>query len=73
LEVNLDMVESARKLEHPPWVGDDMENVSTQITAIPKGTATARIKAEKEQTIEEKELEEYVRVYTGGSLMEDRV
>jgi hypothetical protein len=26
-----------------------MENVNTQMTAIPKGTATARIKAEMEQ------------------------
>jgi hypothetical protein len=67
------MVESARQLEHPPWIGDNMENVNNQITAIPKGTATARIKAEMEQTIEEVGLEEYVRVYTVGLLMEDRV
>jgi hypothetical protein len=51
-----------------------MENVNTQMTAIPKGMATViRIKAEMEQTIEEEGLEEYVRVYTDGSLMEDRV
>jgi hypothetical protein len=50
-----------------------MENVNTQMTAIPKGTVTARIKAEMEQTIEEEGLEEYVRVYTDGSLMEDQV
>jgi hypothetical protein len=50
-----------------------MENVNTQMTAIPKGTIPARIKAEMEQTIEEEGLEEYVRVYTDGSLMEDRV
>jgi ribonuclease HI len=43
------------------------------MTAIPKGTATARIKAEMEQTIEEEGLENYARVYTDGSLMEDRV
>jgi hypothetical protein len=48
-----------------------MEN--TQMTAIPKGTATARIKAEMEQTIEEEGLEEYVRVYTDESLMENQV
>jgi hypothetical protein len=29
LEVDLDMVESARQLEHPPWIGDNMENVNT--------------------------------------------
>jgi hypothetical protein len=53
LEVDLDMVESARQLEYPPWIGYNKENVNTQMTAIPKGTATARIKAEMEQTIEE--------------------
>jgi hypothetical protein len=73
LEVDLDMVESARQLEHPPWIGDNMENVNTQMTAIPKETANARIKAEMEQTIDEEGLDEYVRVYTDGSLMEDRV
>jgi hypothetical protein len=50
-----------------------MENVNTQMTAIPTRTTTARIKAEMEQTIEEEGLEEYVRVYTDGSLMEDRI
>jgi hypothetical protein len=48
LEIDLDMVESARQLEHPPWIGDNMVNVTTLMTAIPKGTATARIKAEME-------------------------
>jgi hypothetical protein len=47
-----------------------MENVNTLMTAIPKGTATAKIKAEMEQIIEEEGLEEYVRVYTNGSLTE---
>jgi hypothetical protein len=37
------------------------------MTAIRKETATARIKAEMEQTIEEEGLEEYVRVYTDRS------
>jgi hypothetical protein len=58
LEVDLDMVESARQLEHPPWIGDNTENINTQMMATPKGTATARIKAELEQTIEEEGLEE---------------
>jgi hypothetical protein len=43
------------------------------MTIIPKGTATARSKAEMEQTIKEEGLEEYSRVYNDGSLMEDRV
>jgi hypothetical protein len=50
-----------------------MENVNTQMTAISKGTAAVMIKGEMEQTIEEERLEEYVRVYTDESLMEDRV
>jgi hypothetical protein len=37
------------------------------------GTATDRIKAEMEQTIEEEGLEQCARVYTDGSLMEDLV
>jgi hypothetical protein len=73
LEVDLYMVESARQLEHPPWIGDNMENVNTQMMAIPKRTATARIKAEMEQTIEEEGLEKHVRVYTDGSLIKNRV
>jgi hypothetical protein len=73
LEVDLNMVESARQHEHSPWIGDNTENVNTQMMTIPKGTATARIKAEMEQTIEEEGLEEYVRVYTNGTLMEDLV
>jgi hypothetical protein len=73
LEVDLDTVESARQLEHPSYTGDNMDNVNIQMTAIPKRMATARIKAEMEQTIEEEGLEDYVRVYTDGSVMEDRV
>jgi hypothetical protein len=60
LEVDLNTVESVRQLEHPPWIGDNMENVNTQMTVIPKGTPTARIKAEMEQTIEEEGLEDRV-------------
>jgi hypothetical protein len=73
LEVDLDTVKNARQLEHPPWIGNNMENVNTQMTAIPKETATARIKAAMNQTIEEEGLEEYVRLYTDGSLMEDPI
>jgi hypothetical protein len=62
LEVDLYMVESTRQLEDPPWIVDNMVNVNTKMTDIPKGTATARIKGEMEQTIEEEGLQEYVRV-----------
>jgi hypothetical protein len=40
--------------------------------AVPKGTGTARLKAELEQTIEEEGLQKFTRVYTVGSVMEDR-
>jgi hypothetical protein len=55
LEVDPYMVESTRQLEHLPWIVDNMVNVNTKMTDIPKGTATARIKAEMEQTIEEED------------------
>jgi hypothetical protein len=35
---SLDAVE--RQLEHPPWIGDNMEDVNLQMTAIQNGTAT---------------------------------
>jgi hypothetical protein len=40
---------------------------------VPKGAKTARLKTELDQTIEEEELQEFTRVYTDGSIMEDRV
>jgi hypothetical protein len=41
--------------------------------AVPKGAGTARLKAELEQTIKEEGLQDFTRVYTDGSVMEDRV
>jgi hypothetical protein len=41
--------------------------------AVPKGAGTTRLKTELEQTIEEEGLQEFARVYTDGSLAEDRV
>jgi hypothetical protein len=40
---------------------------------VPKGAGTARLKAELEQTVEEEGLQEFMRVYTDGSAMEDRM
>jgi hypothetical protein len=72
------VIHVAENISHPVyrWFKETeayMENVNTLITAIPKGTATARIKAEIGQTIKGEGLEEYVRFYTGESLMEVRV
>jgi hypothetical protein len=66
------MFEKARKEEHPPWIGDNMENIITRMMAVSNGTGTARLKAKLEQTFEEKGLQELTRVYTDGSVMEDR-
>jgi hypothetical protein len=73
LDVDLNMVEKASREEHPPWIGGNMENIITSMMAVPKEAGTARPKAELEQTIEEEGLQEFTRVYTVGSVMEDRV
>jgi hypothetical protein len=44
----------------------------TQLMALSKGSGSARIRAELETIIEEDELLEYARVYTVGSVMDER-
>jgi hypothetical protein len=44
----------------------------TQLMALPKGSGSARIRAELETIIEEEGLREYARVYTDGSVMDER-
>jgi hypothetical protein len=44
-----------------------------RMMAVAKWAGTARLKAELEQTIEEEKLQEFTRVYTDGSVMEDPV
>jgi hypothetical protein len=67
------MVQKARREKHPPWIGDNMGNIITRTMAVPKGAGTSRLKAKLEQTIEEEGLQEFMRVYTDGSVMDDRV
>jgi hypothetical protein len=50
-----------------------MEKIITRMIAVPKGAGAARLKSELEQTIEEEGLQKFTRVYTDGSVMEDRV
>jgi hypothetical protein len=38
------MIEKERKEEHPPWIGDNMENILTRMMAVPKEAGTARLK-----------------------------
>jgi hypothetical protein len=35
LNVDLNMVEKIRREAHPPWIGDNMENIITRIMAVP--------------------------------------
>jgi hypothetical protein len=46
LDVHLNMVEKARGEEHPPWIGNNLENIITRMMAVPKGT----YKDNKEET-----------------------
>jgi hypothetical protein len=43
LDVDLDMVEKARKEEHPPWIGNNMENIITRMMVVQKGAGTSRL------------------------------
>jgi hypothetical protein len=67
------MVEKARRGEHPPSIGDNMENIIKRMMAVPRAAGTAGLKAQLGQTIEEEGLQKFSRVYTDGSVMEDRV
>jgi hypothetical protein len=58
--------------EHPPWINNNADNIITQLMALPKRSGSARIRDELETIIEEEGLWEYVRVYTDGSVMDER-
>jgi hypothetical protein len=49
LNVDLNMIEKTRREEHPPWIGDNMNNIITRMTAVSKKAGTIRLKAELEQ------------------------
>jgi hypothetical protein len=68
LDVDLNMVKKPRREENPPWMGDNIENIITRMMA-----GTARLIAKLEQTIVEEGLPKFTRVYTDGSVLEDRV
>jgi hypothetical protein len=70
LDVVLNMVEKARRKEHPPLIGNNMDNTITEMMAVSKGAGTARLKVELEQTTEKEGLQEFTRKYTDGSVME---
>jgi hypothetical protein len=50
-----------KELEHPPWINNNADNKITQLMALPKGSRSARNRAELETIIEEEELREYAR------------
>jgi hypothetical protein len=62
LDVDLNMVEKAKREEHPPWIGNNVEKIITRMMVVPKGAGTARLKPELEQTIEEEGLQKFTRV-----------
>jgi hypothetical protein len=47
LNEDLNMVEKTRREEHPPRIGNNMNNIITRMMAVPKGTGTIRLKAER--------------------------
>jgi hypothetical protein len=61
-----------KELEHPPWINNNSDNMITQLMALPKGSGSARIRAELATMIEEEGIREYARVYTDGSVMYER-
>jgi hypothetical protein len=61
-DVDLIMVEKAKKEEHPPSIRDNKKNIITRMMAVPKGAVIARFKVKLEQTIEEEGLQRFTRV-----------
>jgi hypothetical protein len=51
------MIEQARREEHPPWIGNNTENIITKVKmAVSKGAETASIKPVLEKTVEVTDL-----------------
>jgi hypothetical protein len=68
-------VECVKELEHPPWMNNNSDNMITQLMACQKGqdrSESVGIRAELETIIEEEGLRKYARVYTVGSVLEER-
>jgi hypothetical protein len=72
LGVDLGTVECVKELEHLPWINNNSDNMITQFKALPKRSESASIRAELETIIEEEGLRKYARVYTNGSVMDER-
>jgi hypothetical protein len=72
LGVDLGTVECVKELQHPPWTNNNSNNMITQLMALSKGSGSARIRAELETITEEEGLREIARVYTDGSVMDER-
>jgi hypothetical protein len=73
LVVDLGTVECVKELEHSPWINNNFDNMIIQLMALPKRSGSARIQAELETITEEEGLREYARVYTDGSVMDERL
>jgi hypothetical protein len=71
LDVDMNMVEKAKRT--PTLAGDNMENIITRMMTVPKRAGAARLKAKLEQANGWKGLHKFTRVYTEGSVLENRV
>jgi hypothetical protein len=72
LGMDLGTVECVKELEHPSWINNNSDNMIIQLMALPKGSGSARVRAEMETIIEEEGLRKYARVYTDSSVMDER-
>jgi hypothetical protein len=68
---DLDTVECVKELEQSHLINNNSDNMISQLMALPKGSGSARIRAELKTIIEEEGLREYARV-TDGSFMDKR-
>jgi hypothetical protein len=69
--VDLSTVEFVKELESP-WINNNSDNMITQLMALRKGSGSSRIRTELETIKEEEGLRKYARVYTDGSVMDER-
>jgi hypothetical protein len=71
-EIDVRKIETTPNYARPPWLGNKNDTIDLTMCATPKGASKERIQAEFTSLMAEK-YEEHDRVYTDGSLMDDKV
>jgi hypothetical protein len=71
-KIDVRKVETTPAYTRPPWLVEENETIDLTMCAILKGASTERIKAEFTSLMADK-YEEYVQIYTDGSLKDDKV